>query len=225
MPTSITQGKFIAGIIVAVVLASAISVGASTMLITGQPGPQGETGPQGSKGDTGETGPTGPTGPAGTPGETGAIGPQGSQGLQGETGPQGPSGVGLIEYNDTYAQSSFGNLDTTPTNLADVALTAPADGYVHLTLTALARTGGDSTAVVLGLGTTIASTDLYYTYAGVTEGTGTQYTLWPITVQAVVPVSEGNTYAFFATGYKSPTSDAQSVYLWYPYLTAVFIPT
>ena len=41
----------------------------------------------------------------------------------------------------------------TPTNLANLTLTAPADGYVHLTLTALARTGGDSTAVILGLGT------------------------------------------------------------------------
>ena len=222
MSTSVTQGKFIAGIIIAVLLASVISIGASTMLITGQPGPQGETGSQGPKGDTGDTG---PIGPEGTPGDTGPTGPQGLQGLQGETGPQGPPGVGLIQYNDTYAKSSFGSLTTTPTNLADVALTAPADGYVHLTLTALARTGGDSTAVILGLGTTKASTDLYSTNAGVTEGTGTLYTLWPMTVQAVVPVTEGNTYNFFATGYKSPTSDAQSVYLWYPYLIAVFIPT
>jgi hypothetical protein len=220
--SSVTQGKFIAGIVIAVLLASAISVGASTILITG---PQGETGPQGPKGDTGATGLTGPAGTAGTPGETGPTGLQGLQGLQGERGLQGPPGIGLIEYNDTYAQSSFGILTTTPTNLADVALTAPADGYVHLTLTALARTGGDSTAVILGLGTTITSTDLYYTYAGVTEGTGTLYTLWPITAQAVVPVAEGNTYTFFATGYKSPTSAAQSVYLWYPYLTAVFYPT
>ncbi|MFW9998464.1 MAG: hypothetical protein ACFFD4_40895 [Candidatus Odinarchaeota archaeon] len=149
----------------------------------------------------------------------------GPEGPQGEQGLQGPPGVGLIKYNDTYAQSSFGALDTTPTNLVNVTLTAPADGYVHLTLTALARTGGDSTAVILGLGTSINSTDLYYTYAGVTEGTGTLYTLWPMTAQAVVSVSAGNTYTFYATGYKSPVSAAQSVYLWYPSLTAVFIPT
>ena len=219
MPTSITQNKFIAGIIIAVLLASAISIGASAILITGPEGPQGETGPQGPQGLKGDTG---DTGPAGTPGDTG---PQGPKGDTGAIGPQGPSGVGLIEYNDTYAQTSFGVLTTTPTNLAHVDLTAPANGYVHLTLTALARTGGDSTAVVLGLGTTIASTDLYYTYAGVTEGTGNLYTLWPITAQAVVPVTQGNSYTFYATGYKSPVSDAQSVYLWYPYLTAVFIPT
>jgi len=222
MSTSITQSKFIAGIIIAVLLASAISIGASTILITGPEGPQGETGPQGLKGDTGATG---DTGLAGTPGAIGPQGLKGDKGDTGATGPQGPPGVGLIEYNDTYAQTSFGILTTTPTNLAHVDLTAPANGYVHLTLTALARTGGDSTAVILGLGKTIASTDLYYTYAGVTEGTGTLYTLWPITAQALVPVTQGNSYTFYATGYKSPTSDAQSVYLWYPYLTAVFIPT
>lgn len=189
---SITTGKFVAGIIIAILAASAISIGVSTILITGPPGPQGETGPQGP---------------------------------QGEQGPEGPPGIGVIEYNDTYAQSTFGVLTTTPTNLANVTLTAPADGQVHLTLTALARTGGDSTAVILGLGTTINSTDLYHTYAGVTEGTGTLYTVWPITAQAVVAVTEGNSYTFFATGYKSPSSAAQSVYLWYPSLVAVFYPT
>ena len=146
-------------------------------------------------------------------------------GSQGKQGPEGPPGIGVIEYNDTYAQTSFGVLTTTPTNLVNVTLTAPADGYVHLTLTALARTGGDSTAVVLGLGTTINSTDLYHTYAGVTDGTGTLYTLWPMTAQAVVSVTEGNSYTFFATGYKNPSSAAQSVYLWYPSLIAVFYPT
>lgn len=186
------MGKFVAGIVIAILAASAISVGVSTILITGSQGPQGETGPQGP---------------------------------QGEQGPEGPPGIGVIEYNDTYAQTSFGVLTTTPTNLANVTLTAPADGYVHLTLTALARTGGDSTAVILGLGTTINSTDLYYTYAGVSEGTGTLYTLWPMTAQAVVSVTEGNSYTFFATGYKSPLAATESVYLWYPSLIAVFYPT
>ncbi len=182
-PDSVTMGKFVAGIVLAVLVATALSVGVATILITGQQGPQGET------------------------------------------GPLGPPGIGVIEYDDTYAQTYFGVLTTTPTNLANVTLTAPADGYVHLTLTALARTGGDSTAVVLGLGTTVNSTDLYYTYAGVTEGTGTLYTVWPMTAQAVVSVAEGNSYTFFATGYKSSTAAAQSVYLWYPSLIAVFYPT
>jgi hypothetical protein len=216
---SLSMGKFIAGIVIAIVVASVISVGASMMLITGSEGPPGETGSQGPQGEQGETGATGATGPRG------ATGPAGEDGEDGATGPQGPAGVGVIEYNDTYAEDFFGILTTTPTNLANVTLTAPADGYVHLTLTALARTHGDSTAMVLGLGTTINSTDLYTTYAGVLDGTGTQYTLWPMTAQAVVPVTEGNTYTFFATGYKDPGNAAQSLYLWYPSLTAVFIPT
>jgi hypothetical protein len=213
---TVTTGKFVAGIVIAILAASAISVGVCTILITGPQGPQGPAGPQG---DAGSVGPQGPEGPQGE------TGPEGAQGPQGEQGPEGPPGIGVIEYNDTYAQAYFGVLSTTPTNLADVTLNAPADGYVHLTLTALARTGGDSTAVILGLGTTINSTDLYYTYAGVTEGTGTLYTLWPITAQAVVSVTEGKSYTFFATGYKSPSSAAQSVYLWYPSLIAVFYPT
>ena len=53
---SITMGKFIAGIVIAILASSAISVGVSTMLITGPQGPegpqdeQGETGPQGERG-------------------------------------------------------------------------------------------------------------------------------------------------------------------------------
>jgi hypothetical protein len=38
---SLTMGKFIAGIIVAILASSAISVGASTMLMVGPQGPEG----------------------------------------------------------------------------------------------------------------------------------------------------------------------------------------
>jgi len=51
---SITMGKFVAGLVIAILAASAISVGASTMLAAG---PQG---PEGSQGDTGPQGPQGP---------------------------------------------------------------------------------------------------------------------------------------------------------------------
>ena len=77
---SITMSKLIAGIIIAILASSAISVGASTMLATG---PKGDTGPQGEQGIQGLTGDTGPQGP---------IGPQGQQGIQGEQGPQGAKG-------------------------------------------------------------------------------------------------------------------------------------
>ncbi len=56
---AITMGKLIAAIVIAIVAASAISVGASMMLAAG---PQGPEGPQGPRGETGETGPQGPEG-------------------------------------------------------------------------------------------------------------------------------------------------------------------
>ena len=46
---SLTMGKFIAGIVIAILASSAISVGVSTILITG---PQGEIGPQGLAGES-----------------------------------------------------------------------------------------------------------------------------------------------------------------------------
>jgi hypothetical protein len=95
---SLTMGKLIAGIVIAVLASSAISVGASTMLIAG---PQGEQGIQGITGDTGPAGPQGPIGLQGIQGEQGpqgAAGPQGAKGDKGDTGatgttgPQGPAG-------------------------------------------------------------------------------------------------------------------------------------
>jgi hypothetical protein len=86
---SITMGKFIAGIVIAILASSAISVGVSTMLITGSEGPQGLQGGQGPQGETGAVGPAGATGPQGAKGDkgdTGATGPQGQQGPQGESG-------------------------------------------------------------------------------------------------------------------------------------------
>ncbi len=96
---SITMGKLIAGIVIAILASSAIAVGASTMLAVGPQGPagpQGDTGPQGPKGDTGDTGPAGATGPAGSTGPQGPAGPQGPQGpqgIQGIQGEQGPQGI------------------------------------------------------------------------------------------------------------------------------------
>ena len=92
--TSITMSKFVAGLIITILVASAISAGiaVSTQLITGPRGPQGETGLQGPAGPQGPTGETGLQGPAGA---TGAKGSTGATGETGATGPQGPRGYGV----------------------------------------------------------------------------------------------------------------------------------
>ena len=95
---SLTLGKFIAGIVIAILASSAISIGASTILAVGPQGPEGPQGPQGEQGIqglTGDTGPQGPVGPQGQQGATGAQGEKGDKGDTGETGdtgPQGPAG-------------------------------------------------------------------------------------------------------------------------------------
>ena len=113
---SLTLSKFNAGIIIAILASSAISVGVSTTLIAGpqgpegpqgDTGPQGSTGPQGPQGETGATGATGPIGLTGPQGQTGlqgpsgTTGPQGPQGPQGETGNTGPQGEPGIGFEPT----------------------------------------------------------------------------------------------------------------------------
>jgi len=95
---SITMGKLISGLIIAILVSSIASVGISTQFMTGPQGPQGETGlqgiagPEGSQGLVGETGPRGLTGPTGATGATGATGSTGATGVTGATGSQGPQG-------------------------------------------------------------------------------------------------------------------------------------
>ncbi len=83
---SLTMGKFIAAIVIAIIASSAISIGVSTQLMTGTQGPKGDTGPQGPQGDTGDTGATGPQGATGAAGAAGATGATGATGAQGEQG-------------------------------------------------------------------------------------------------------------------------------------------
>lgn len=83
--TALTKGTLIVAMIIAILAASAISVGLSTQLAAGPQGPKGD------KGDTGQQGQTGPVGATGDTGPAGSIGATGPQGLQ---GPQGPRGIG-----------------------------------------------------------------------------------------------------------------------------------
>jgi hypothetical protein len=86
---TMTVGKLIALIVIAILASSAIAIGASTMLAVGPQGEQGEAGPQGPKGDTGDTGPQGPAGATGATGATGTTGAPGPKGDKGDTGERG----------------------------------------------------------------------------------------------------------------------------------------
>ena len=223
---TISTGKFIAGIVIAILAASAISVGASTMLSTGPQGPeglQGDMGPQGPQGETGETGATGPAGATGSAGSTGAAGATGATGLQ------GPPGVAVIRSNYTYPFSSMATLSTAPSSVCQVSLTAPANGVVHLIVTANAHTrsqdSGNRTYVQFGLGNRSDSANLYMvTYDGIFMiSNSEQYTRRSLTAQAVVNVTQGTTYNFYAVAnefYSWATTTISDVYL-----TAVFYAT
>jgi hypothetical protein len=77
----ISKNLFVAGIIVAILVSSGISIVASKFLLVGPKGDTGATGPQGPKGDTGATGATGAIGATGATGATGQQGPPGSPGI------------------------------------------------------------------------------------------------------------------------------------------------
>ena len=100
------MSKLIALLVIAILASSAISVGVSTMLITGPQGLQGEKGETGPQGDTGDTGPQGPAGAIGPIGPKGDTGPQGEQGIQGEPGigfePTGYITVPAAEFQSWY---------------------------------------------------------------------------------------------------------------------------
>jgi hypothetical protein len=116
---------FISGLIIAILIASALS----TVIVSywgselqgppgpqGSQGPQGEPGPQGIQGPQGETGPQGPQGEEGQEGPRGEEGPTGATGLQGVTGPQGPQGEQGIGFepqsNISVPATAFVCLDT-----------------------------------------------------------------------------------------------------------------
>ena len=213
------------------------------------PGPQGDVGPrgvrgpagvQGLTGDTcaiGATGPAGPVGATGAIGATGAAGTNGAQGAKGDTGitgatgargatgatgATGPAGTGVvIVYNDTYVHSSI-SLSTEYKTVSNVTLTAPSNGTIILNVNAMAMTDGDNTVAALGLGTTIDSyPNICNTFAGTNGGADTT-TYWPMTLQTVVPVTEGNTYTFYANAYQVTAMHPANLY--YIYMTGVFYP-
>ena len=193
---------------------------------TGSQGPKGDTGSTGAAGATGLTGAQGPQGDTGATGATGPAGPTGATGLTGATGATGatgPAGSGaIVNYNDTYAHS-FISLTTNYKTIANVSITAPQNGYVILNINAMTMINGGSTVAVLGFGTTSdAYPNLSETLAG-TNGNDTTTTYWPLTLHAVVPVTAGNTYNFYAISYLATAWNSANLY--YIYMTGTFYPT
>ena len=96
---ALTKGTFIAGLIIAILVSSVVSVGVTTQLalgplaLKGEKGDSGPQGIQGLKGDTGDQGPAGPQGSQGIQGDIGFTGPQGNTGVQGPAGPTGLTGA------------------------------------------------------------------------------------------------------------------------------------
>ena len=130
---STTMGKFIAGIVIAILVSSIISIGVSTMLLSGSQGPEGPQGEQGPQGPQGETGATGPAGATGSTGATGATGATGETGPQGEQGPYAPDyDSGWININDKVGEyfTLTHNLDSTNV-IVDITGKAAADGGAH----------------------------------------------------------------------------------------------
>ena len=234
---SLTMGKLIAGIVIAIVAASAVSAGVS-MLIPGPQGPegpegqQGATGPQGPQGETGDTGPAGATGPAGPAGATGATGAKGDKGDTGDTGPQGPQGEqgiqgppGVTAVNSSSLAEVI--LDYYPSlGLGNVTLTAPANGAVHVMLTATAMVNNDSATMWLYANATGYNG---WTQEGpaVNSALASDMFYCSLTTQGVYTVTEGNTYYFEARAWRqsNPSDDQCFVYLYDIFMTAVFYAT
>ena len=233
---SLTMGKLIAGIVIAIVTASAVSAGVS-MLIPGPQGPEGPEGPegatgsQGPQGETGDTGPAGATGPAGPAGATGATGEKGDKGDTGDTGPQGaqgeqgiqgPPGVTVV---DTMYDNGFSGINGSWLEIGNVTITAPANGSIHVTLTGYAQLRNNVT-VYLGIGTTPTDNPEIFTRTGVElGGSGTEDLRGSMAVQWVYNATAGNTYAFYAVTSQYPSSDTGPKTLYHCYMTAVFYAT
>ena len=174
---SMTMGKLIAIILVAILASSAVSVGASMMFAVG---------PEGPKGDTGDTGPQGPKG------DTGDTGPQG------DVGPQGPPGSGIIYFNKSYTYDNFVALTNSIRNVCNITFIAPVNGTVHVIATAFGACTGNSSGFTFGLGDTATFYDFLAACGPYNDlGDGNSVIYFPATVQGTYDVLAGNTYTFY----------------------------
>ena len=109
---AVLGGQFVAGLIISILVASAVSSVISLQLATGPQGPQGLQGPQG------------PEGPQGLQGSQGPQGLQGPQGPEGATGPQGPAGFGQPDFDSGWVNiaDAVGQYFTLEHNLNSIDL-------------------------------------------------------------------------------------------------------
>ncbi len=100
---------------------------------TGRTGPAGEPGPAGLPGPVGPAGPLGPAGDRGEPGPRGAPGPRGDAGeagTAGVAGPVGPAGVSLQASSFTLQLLHAGDMDGSTGALSNVEnFSAILDGF------------------------------------------------------------------------------------------------
>ena len=193
---------------------------------TGPQGPQGETGAVGTAGTNGATWFNGTGVPSSSLGVNsdfyldiassdvynkvsgvwtkvsslrGATGATGAKGDTGATGPQGPPGATVNSYQEI---GYIANLDYAGNDIGSVTLTAPTNGVVHITLTGYVQMYNNNTCL-FAIGTTPKGIDLDLIYVGVTTPTATApQTMYSLASQAVVSVTAGNTYTFYATAYR-----------------------
>jgi hypothetical protein len=149
----------------------------------------------------------------------GAIGANGVKGDTGLTGPQGPPGATVNSYANIGA---VGNLDFTGDNIGSVTITAPANGVAHVTLTGYVQMYNNNSCL-FGIGSNPTLTDLDLVVVGVSNaGSTSQQAMYSMISQAEVPVTAGNTYAFYATAFRWEFNDAAAMTLNSVKMTAEF---
>jgi hypothetical protein len=229
-PTSkgITTVVFVVGLVAAILVASLISVGASSLGIVGQKGEKGDkgdTGATGAAGAIGATGAAGATGPAGAKGDAGSTGATGATGSQGPQGIQGPSGITTVNSSSIL----FVNATLNPTPITNVTVTAPANGVVIVTLHVGYVQMYNNNSCGLYLGTSPTSPNwnsLDIAYHGTTiTGPTNEWVLFDMTAQAAYTVTSGNKYTFYATAIRYLGPDDSTMYLGSIRLIAAFSAT
>jgi hypothetical protein len=140
----------------------------------------------------------------------GATGATGTKGETGATGLQGPPGATVNNYTNI---GFSGNLNYAGNNIGNVAITAPANGNIHITLTGYIQMYNNNSCL-FGIGSNPLLTDLDVICVGVTtSGSTSQQAMYSLTSQAEISVTQGNTYTFYATAYRWNFDDSAAMTL------------